>query len=109
VKRFYTTKTHSCQGRYDAAVQLRQMLQFSAKGEETMRRREFITLVGSAVAAWPLTAFGKAQHIDIVFPSISVSKMTETSDNPGLQAFFSELRRLGYVEGQSLVVERPPG
>ena len=31
-----------------------------------MRRREFITLVGSAVAAWPLTAFGKTQRIAIV-------------------------------------------
>jgi len=35
--------------------------------------------------------------------------MTETSGNPGLEAFFSELRRLGYVEGQSLVIERYSG
>jgi putative ABC transport system substrate-binding protein len=73
-----------------------------------MRRREFITLVGSVVAAWPLTAFGKAQRIAIVY-SFPVSKTTETSDNPGLQAFFSELRRLGYVEGDSLVIERYSG
>jgi putative ABC transport system substrate-binding protein len=74
-----------------------------------MRRREFITLVGSAVAAWPLTAFGKAQRIALVYPSVPVSKMTEASDNPGLQAFFSELRRLGYVEGHNLVIERYSG
>jgi putative tryptophan/tyrosine transport system substrate-binding protein len=74
-----------------------------------MRRREFITLIGGAVAAWPFTAFGKAQRIALVYPSVPVSKMTETSDNPGLQAFFSELRRLGYVEGQSLVIERYSG
>jgi putative tryptophan/tyrosine transport system substrate-binding protein len=73
-----------------------------------MRRREFIALVGSALAAWPLTAFGKAQRIAIVY-SFPVSKTTETSDNPGLQAFFSELRRLGYVEGQSLIIERHSG
>jgi hypothetical protein len=27
--------THRCHGRYNAAIQLRRMLQFSAKGEET--------------------------------------------------------------------------
>jgi putative ABC transport system substrate-binding protein len=74
-----------------------------------MRRREFITLAGGAVAAWPLTAFGKAQRIAIFFGSFPLSKMTETSDDPLFKAFFRELRRLGYVEGQSLVIERYSG
>jgi putative ABC transport system substrate-binding protein len=74
-----------------------------------MRRREFITLVGSAVAAWPLTAFGKAQRIAIVSSSFPVSKTTETSGDPLFQAFFHELRRLGYIEGQGLVIERYSG
>jgi putative tryptophan/tyrosine transport system substrate-binding protein len=74
-----------------------------------MRRREFITLIGGAVAAWPLTAFGKAQRIAIVLSSFPVSKMTETSGDPLFKAFFNELRRLGYVEGQSLLVERYSG
>jgi putative tryptophan/tyrosine transport system substrate-binding protein len=71
-----------------------------------MRRREFITLVSGAVTAWPLVAFGKAQRIAIVFPSFPVSKMTETSDDANFRAFFNELRRLGYVEGQNLLIER---
>ena len=74
-----------------------------------MRRREFITLAGSAVATWPLTAFGKTQRIAIVFPVVPVTIMTETSGDPPLKAFFNELRRLGYVEGQSLLVERYSG
>ena len=74
-----------------------------------MRRREFIALVGGAVAAWPLTALGKAQRIAIVASSIPVSKMTETSGDPVFKAFFNELRRLGYVEGQSVLVERYSG
>jgi putative ABC transport system substrate-binding protein len=59
--------------------------------------------------AWPLTAFGKAQRIAIVLPSFPVSKMTETSGDPLFKAFFVELRHLGYVEGQSLLVERYSG
>lgn len=74
-----------------------------------MRRREFIALVGGAVAAWPLAAFGKIQHIAIVDPSFPVTIMTETDDDPFYPALFKELRRLGYVEGQSLLVERYSG
>jgi putative ABC transport system substrate-binding protein len=74
-----------------------------------MRRREFITLLGGAVAAWPLTAFGKTQRIAIVFPSFPVTEMTETSGDPALRALFNELRRFGYVEGQNLLIERYSG
>src|SRR5215471_16924921 len=75
----------------------------------TMRRRVFISLVGSAIAAWPHTAFGKAQRIAIVLPSFPVEKMNETSGDPLFKAFFKELRRSGYVEGQSLLIERYSG
>jgi putative ABC transport system substrate-binding protein len=74
-----------------------------------MRRREFITLAGSAVAAWPLTAFGKAQRIAIVSGVFPVTELSETSSEPALRAFFNELRRLGYVEGQNLLIERYSG
>jgi putative ABC transport system substrate-binding protein len=74
-----------------------------------MRRRQFITLVGGAVAAWPLTAFGKAQRIAIVMASYPVEKITETAGDALFKAFFNELRRLGYVEGQDLLIERYSG
>jgi putative tryptophan/tyrosine transport system substrate-binding protein len=74
-----------------------------------MRRREFITLVGSAVAAWPITAFGKAHRIAIVLPSFPVEKMNETSGDLLWKGLFNELRRLGYVEGSNLSIERYSG
>jgi len=74
-----------------------------------MRRREFVTLLGSAVAAWPLTAFGKAQRIAFVitaFPAAQFSgKQLRELREPFSLAFFNELDRLGYVEGQSLLIE----
>jgi putative tryptophan/tyrosine transport system substrate-binding protein len=72
-----------------------------------MRRRQFV--VGAVVLAWPLTAFGKTQRIAIVSAANPVSQMTETSGDPFFKAFFNELRRQGYVEGQSLLVERYSG
>jgi putative tryptophan/tyrosine transport system substrate-binding protein len=76
-----------------------------------MRRREFIRLVGGAVVAWPVTAFGKTQRIAIVVPSVPVTMLSETGDDPGglFPALFKELRRLGYFEGQTLLVERYSG
>jgi putative ABC transport system substrate-binding protein len=74
-----------------------------------MRRREFIALVGGTVAAWPLTAFGKAQRIAIGSASYPVNDMTETSRGPLWRGLFNQLRRLGYVEGQNVVIERYSG
>jgi putative tryptophan/tyrosine transport system substrate-binding protein len=75
-----------------------------------MRRRDFITLLGSAALACPLVAraqqSAKVHRIAIVHPSAPVADMSETGDNPPYAALFKELRRLGYVEGQNLVVER---
>ena len=74
-----------------------------------MRRREFIALAGGAVAAWPVTAFGKPKRIAIVSDSFPVSKITEANGDSFSKAFFNELRRHGYVEGQTLLIERYSG
>jgi putative ABC transport system substrate-binding protein len=77
-----------------------------------MRRREFITLASGAAAAWPVTAFGKTQRIAIVVAAVPVTVISETAaDDPGglFPALFKELHRLGYVEGQNLLVERYSG
>jgi putative tryptophan/tyrosine transport system substrate-binding protein len=74
-----------------------------------MRRREFITLLGGATT-WPYAAraqqSAKVHRIAIVSPAARVGEMSETGDNPAYVALFKELRRLGYVEGRNLVVER---
>jgi len=82
-----------------------------------MRRREFISLAAGAVAACPLAALaqqpgksipGKSYRIAIIHPFLAVETMNEGS-RPFYRAFFQELRRLGYVEGENLVVERYSG
>src|SRR3712207_2114247 len=75
-----------------------------------MRRREFIALIGGAAAAWPLTARAQqrsTQHrIAMFHPAIPTTLLTETGGGSAWRAFFAELRRLGYVEGKNLIIER---
>jgi putative tryptophan/tyrosine transport system substrate-binding protein len=68
--------------------------------KDYMRRREFITLLGSA-AAWPLAA--RAQQPPGSFRIGITSIQQRTS--PPYAAFDQRLRELGYVDGQNLAVE----
>ena len=76
-----------------------------------MRRRDFITALGAA-ATWPLAARAqqpaKMKRIAFVRPAGPVSEAS-VSGSPYYRAFFEELSRLGYVEGQNLGVERYSG
>jgi putative tryptophan/tyrosine transport system substrate-binding protein len=75
-----------------------------------MQRREFIKLIGGAVA-WPLAAraqqAGKVYRVGWFFSSVPLTEMTgpDPIDSVG-RAFVRGLRELGYVEGQNLVLER---
>jgi len=70
-----------------------------------MRRREFITLVGGAAAAWPLAANaqqkGKLPLIGVLNPG--------STDTPGAVGFYEGLRELGYTEGLNLAIARRYG
>ena len=65
---------------------------------DELGRREFVTLLGSAAAAWPLDAHAQ-QHTSRM-PRIGVI-------DPAAQwgAFRQALRDLGYIEGQTVAFE----
>ena len=74
-----------------------------------MRRREFITLVGSAVGAWPLTA--RAQQPDRV-RRIAVFTGGPVSD-PYIQAryaaFLERMQQLGWTDGRNVRIDHRGG
>jgi putative tryptophan/tyrosine transport system substrate-binding protein len=75
-----------------------------------MRRRDFTT--GVLFAAATATAWAQEQpkphRIAIVRPAGPITLISETGIR-SYRAFFEELRRLGDVEGQNLIVERYSG
>lgn len=62
-----------------------------------MRRREFISLIGGAAAAWPLAA--RAQSAATLRVGM-VGAQPELA--PTYQAFLQRLAELGYQEGKTL-------
>ena len=70
-----------------------------------MKRREFITLLGGAAAAWPLAA--RAQQTERV-RRIGVLTFSAESDQEGqssVAAFREELRKLGWMEGRNSEID----
>jgi putative tryptophan/tyrosine transport system substrate-binding protein len=65
-----------------------------------MRRREFVTLLGGAMAAWPFRV-GAQQTAKL--PRLGF--LTAGTDSPGLPALIESLRQLGWIEGKTIVIE----
>ena len=69
-----------------------------------MRRREFITLVGGAAAAWPLAARAQSVRNTPIVGLVSIG--ASPNDPANLRPFLEQMRELGYVDGQNIVFER---
>ena len=68
-----------------------------------MRRREFITLLGGAAAAWPLAA--RAQQ-PAKLPTIGfLGASTPSAWSNWTAAFVQRLRELGWIEGRTVAIE----
>jgi putative ABC transport system substrate-binding protein len=65
-----------------------------------LKRREFITLLGGATAAWPLAALAQSAYRIGVLDTTSAALNAANFD-----ALRQGLRQHGYIEGQNLVIE----
>jgi putative ABC transport system substrate-binding protein len=69
-----------------------------------MRRREFITLVGSAAAAWPLVARAQQAPVRPIIGVLSPISIAAAARNT--EALRTGLRDLGYSEGHNITLEQ---
>src|SRR5215469_16468067 len=60
-----------------------------------MKRRRFITLIGSAAAAWPISVLAQVPHKRPLLVWITGTTRASTT---GLAPFLKGMRELGYVE-----------
>jgi putative ABC transport system substrate-binding protein len=70
---------------------------------DQLRRREFITLIGRAAAAWPLAARAQQPQMPVV------GYLSREAPSPNRELYLSAMRRgmaeMGLVEGRNFTIE----
>jgi ABC-type uncharacterized transport system substrate-binding protein len=69
-----------------------------------MKRREFITLLGGAAAAWPLAARAQQARVPVL-GFVSFAQREATLQASWYQAFHDGLRELGWMPGSNVLIE----
>jgi putative ABC transport system substrate-binding protein len=69
-----------------------------------LRRREFISLLGSAAASWPLKVGAQNSNSKVYRIGI-LETQAATTNAANMNAFRQGLRVLGYEEGKNLIIE----
>jgi putative ABC transport system substrate-binding protein len=62
-------------------------------------RREFITVIGCAAVAWPISAVAQVARVGVLWPASS------PPESPRMESFRQALRQLDFIEGQNLTIE----
>src|SRR5215470_4316934 len=76
---------------------------FARRRGDRMKRRQFITLLGSAAASWPLVA--RAQQAGKL-PTVGfLGSATPLVESQRLAAFVQRLRELGWIENRTVAIE----
>jgi putative ABC transport system substrate-binding protein len=66
------------------------------------RRRDFITLLSGAAAAWPMAAGAQQARVIGAFTNSAANDLVSQSR---VKAFTEQLRKLGWVDGKNLRIE----